>query len=436
MTNFKIGVSGGLGHIGLIQAACLAKLGYNITAYDINKFKIKEVLQGKMPFQEPGLTALVRETLQSGFLRFTSQIEDLQEADIIFVCVGTPSLPSGEADLSQVYSAVEQIAGTRSRHCLVVIKSTVTVGTSRNLTEFLKKQDLVEKVTMISNPEFLREGSGVRDFWEPARIVVGSQNEETSRTVANLYAPRGVPILLTSWENAELIKLASNAFLATKISFINEIALLSEQVGGDIRVISKGLGLDPRINPLFIEAGLGFSGPCLEKDLNSLINQFQKVQQQARILESVLQVNEGQRNGIVEKLQQQLGSLKGKKIAVFGMAFKAETDDVRQSHSLPIVKHLLELEAILTISDPWVGSLKQAGLSEAELPGVEWVTSPYDAAKGKDAVLILTAWQEYRNLDLNKLKGLMCNPLIVDGRNLFNAEDLRAQKINYRGIGI
>jgi UDPglucose 6-dehydrogenase len=435
LKNTIVGVCGGIGHIGLIQAACLAKLGYQTIAYDVNTVKIENILQGKMPFEESGLEELVIKTVSKGQLKFTSQINDLQEADIIFICVGTPSLPSGEADLSQVYSAVEQVARNRNKPCLAVIKSTVPVGTSRKLTEFLRKHNLLE-VAMISNPEFLREGSGVQDFWEPSRIVVGSESEETSSKVAKLYAPPGTSVILTNWENAELIKLASNAFLSTKISFINEIALLSEKVGGDIRVISKGLGLDPRINPHFIEAGVGFSGPCLEKDLKSLIDQFQKVQTRARILESVLQVNEGQRQGVVEKLQQHLGGLKGKKIAVLGMAFKAETDDVRQSHSLPIVKLLLAQEAILTVSDPWVSNPWQAGLDEAELPGVAWVSSPYEAARDKDAVLILTAWQEYKDLDLNRLKACMSNPLVVDGRNLFKFEDMQAQNIYYVGIGI
>lgn len=237
-------------------------------------------------------------------------------------------------------------------------------------------------------------------------------------------------------ENAELIKLVSNAFLSTKISFINEISLLCEKVGADIRVVSKGIGLDPRINPHFIGAGVGFSGPCFEKDLRSLIDQFQKVQRKARILESVLEVNEGQRIGIVKKLEEQLGTLKDKKIAVFGMAFKQETDDVRQSHNLPIVKLLLTIGAIVTVTDPWVKDSKHGGLSEDELPGVKWVASPYEAARDKDAVLILTAWQEYRALDLTKLRAAMTNPLIVDGRNMFSIDDMRAQNINYVGVGI
>lgn len=436
MKKYCIGVVGGLGHIGLIQAACLAKLGYRVIAYDINVEKMDAILKGKMPFQEQDLTGLVTETIDSGLLTFTPKISDLQEAEIVFICVGTPSLPSGEADLSQVYSAVDQVARNRNTHCLAVIKSTVPVGTSRKLTEYLRKNILSEKVSMISNPEFLREGSGVKDFWEPARIVVGAQHKEAADKVAQLYAPPGVPIISTSWENSELIKYASNAFLATKISFINEISLLCESIGADVRLISKGIGLDPRINPHFIEAGVGFSGPCLEKDLKSLIAQFKDVHKKASILESTLEVNEEQRQCVVKKLHKHLGFLKGKDIAVFGMAFKAETDDVRDSHSLPIVKHLITLGANITVSDPWVSNPRQGRISEAEIPEVKWVSSPYEAAKDKDAVLILTAWQDYKDLNLKRLCNSMRNPLIVDGRNIFNPKDMEALNINYVGVGI
>lgn len=436
MVATKIGVIGGLGHIGLIQAACLSKLGYKTIAYDIDKKRAEDANNGIMPFKEHGLEELVIEGVRNSMLSFTCNINDLSDADIIFICVGTPSLPTGEADLSQVYSAVEQLARNRSKHCIAVIKSTVPIGTSRKLTHFLKENQLSDKVTMASNPEFLKEGTGVKDFWEPARIIVGSDNEETNRKIAELYCPKAVQVISTSWENAEMIKLVSNAFLSTKISFINEISILCEKVGADIRVVSRGVGLDPRINPYFIEAGVGFSGPCLEKDLRSLLNQYEKVHKEAKMLRSALEVNEGQRRAVIEKLEEQLGSLLGKRIAVFGMAFKQETDDVRQSHSLPIVKNLLSKGAVVTVTDPWVKSSEQAGLSENELDGVVWVTSPYEAAKGKDAVLILTAWKEYKELDIERLKQSLNNPLIVDGRNLFDIEEMRKQGIKYIGVGI
>ncbi|MDF2521869.1 MAG: nucleotide sugar dehydrogenase [Clostridia bacterium] len=432
----KIGVIGGCGHIGLIQAACLAKLNHKVIAYDIDKNKIEGIKKGTLPFKEDGLEEVVLETVNNGLLSFTMEMRDLQDAEIVFICVGTPSLSNGEADLSQIYSSVEALAQKVRTPCLAVIKSTVPAGTSRRLTAYLEERKLSKHITMVSNPEFLKEGTGVKDFWEPARIVVGSQNEENSKKIADLYKPKDVPVVLTSWENAELIKLVSNAFLSSKISFINEISLLCEKVGADVRIISRGIGLDPRINLHFIEAGVGFSGPCLEKDLKSLIKQYEEAHINARILKSVLDVNEGQRQAIVEKLEAQLGTLQGKDIAVFGMAFKQETDDVRQSHNLPIVKNLISKGAKVTATDPWVKSTEQAGLSQEELPGVEWIASPYDAAEAKDAVLILTAWKEYRELDIQRLKQSLRNPLIVDGRNLFNVEEMKKFGINYIGVGI
>ena len=436
MKNTKIGIVGGLGHIGLIQGACLAELGYLTVAYDYNVKKVEEILQGKLPFFEPELEEAVNKTVKNGRLRFTASVKDLEESDLIFICVGTPSLPSGEADTSQVYTAVEEIARNRENHCLAVVKSTVPVGTNRKLTEFLKDNGLSERVTMVSNPEFLREGSGVNDFWKPSRIIVGAQSKEHAERVAGLYSPPGVPVIITSWENAELIKHAANAFLASKISFINEIAALCEKVGGDIRVVSRGIGLDPRINPYFLEAGVGFSGPCLEKDLKSLISQFQKVGEKAKLLESALEINERQRNAVVHKLQGQLGTLKGRRIGILGMAFKAETDDVRDSHSLPIIRKLLALGAALTVHDPWIQSFQQAGLDEGEFPEVRWATSPYKAAEGQDALLILTAWPEYRKLDLQRLREALVYPLIVDGRNMFDAQEMQALNIKYLGVGI
>lgn len=436
MTAIEIGVIGGVGHIGLIQAACLSKLGYKTIAYDIDKKKAEDANKGILPFKEHGLEDFVLEGRSKGLLDFTCNINDLQNAEIVFICVGTPSLQNGEADLSQVYYVVEQLARNRSKHCIAVIKSTVPIGTSRKLTHFLKENRLSDKVTMASNPEFLKEGTGVKDFWEPARIVVGSESEETNKKIAELYCPKEVPVISTSWENAEMIKLVSNAFLSTKISFINEISILCEKAGADIRVVSKGIGLDPRINPYFIDAGVGFSGPCLEKDLRALLSQYEKVNKEAKMLRAALEVNEGQRIAVLEKLEKQLGTLMDKKIAVFGMAFKQETDDVRQSHSLPIVKSLLSKGAVVTVTDTWVKSAAQAGLSDNELPGVEWMSSPYEAAKGKDAVLILTAWKEYKELDIERLKQSLNNPLIVDGRNLYNAEEMRMQGINYIGVGI
>lgn len=436
MEKAQIGVVGGLGHIGLIQAACLAKLGYKTTGYDKDMQKVEEILKGNLPFYEPGLHEIVEKTLKNGLLKFTSNVEDLKSCDPIFICVGTPSLPDGEADVSQVFASVEEVARNRKSPCTVVIKSTVPLGTNRKIAKYLEEKSLDDKAVIVSNPEFLQEGSGVRDFLKPSRIIVGAQSEEIAEKIAGLYSPPEVPVIITTWENAELIKHAANAFLANKISFINEIAVLCEKVGGDIRVVSRGIGLDPRINPHFLEAGAGFSGPCLEKDLKSLIAQFQKKGKQAKLLESVLEVNEEKRKEVVHKLEEQLGTLAGKHIGVLGMAFKAETDDVRDSHSLPIVRYLLSLGAMLTVHDPWVKSFREAGFSEDDFPGVKWAQTPYEAADGKDALLILTAWPEYRALDMARIRDSLVHPLIVDGRNLFDPREMKAANIMYLGVGI
>ena len=432
----KIGVVGGLGHIGLIQAACLAKLGYKTIAYDKNSFSVNEILAGKMPFFEPELEEVVSQALDSALLEFTSRIDDLGDCDVVFICVGTPSLPTGKADVSQVYSAIKDVARHHKRFCLVVIKSTVPVGTCRKVAADLDDNKLSSKVAVISNPEFLREGSGVQDFFNPSRIIVGAQSKENAEKVAGLYRPPGVPVVITEWENAELIKYASNTFLANKISFINEIACLSEKAGADIRVVSQGIGLDPRISPHFLEAGVGFSGPCLEKDLKSLICQFREKGEQATLLQVALDVNERQRRQVVQKLLGQLGTLKGKKIAVLGLAFKAETDDIRSSHSLPIIKDLLLHGASLCVHDPWVKNFNHTGIPAEELDGVKWAATPYEAVENKDAVIILTAWPQYRELDLMRVKALLSYPLIVDGRNLFNKLQMKELGITYVGFGV
>ena len=436
MDNHLIGIMGGLGHIGLIQAACLAKLGYKTVACDQKSISRKELLDGVLPFYEPGLAGLVKETVKNGYLTFTSRVEDLEDCNFIFICVGTPFLLSGETDTSQVYLAVSEVARKRKRHCLIIIKSTVPVGTNRNITAYLEENNLSERATLISSPEFLREGSGVNDFWNPERIIVGARSKELAQAVVDLYRPPGVPVIITSWENAEIIKYASNAFLANKISFINEISNLCEAVGADIRIVSKGVGLDSRINRHFLDAGIGFSGPCLEKDLKSLLHQFQKIGKPAKLLDAVLKVNEEQRLKPVQLLQEKLGKLEGRHIAVLGLAFKPETDDIRDSHSLVIIKHLLSLGAVITVHDPYVKQPQQAAFFQEEFCKVNWASSPYEAIESKEAVLILTAWPQYYDLDLKRISSSLSYPLMIDGRNLFDKSIAEKYGIIYLGVGI
>ncbi len=436
MLETKLGVMGGGGHIGLIHGACLASLGYHVVACDRDTLKIKNLKKGITPIYEPGLEEMVLQGLAGGRLKFTSRIAPLCDAEIVYICVGTPPLPSGMADTEQVKKAVAELAQAASGPVIMVIKSTVPVGTNRKLSEQIAKMGLPHKATIISSPEFLGEGSGINDFLKPSRIVIGGEDQWAVERIAAIQNPSTAPVILTTWENAELIKHASNAFLATKISFINEMASLSEALKGDIRIVSKGIGLDPRIGPLFLEAGVGFSGPCLEKDLLSLINQFINVGEEAALLKTVLNVNRYRRRNLVQKLEGFLGNLKGKKIGVLGLAFKPGTDDIRDSHSIPIIRHLLDLGAMVTVHDPQVGEgPKKTWLGEL-FPELLWASSPYNAAEGKDGLLILTAWPEYRELDLQMLKHSLANPIMVDGRNLFEPSAMKNLGIKYVGVGI
>ncbi|HOA35678.1 MAG TPA: UDP-glucose/GDP-mannose dehydrogenase family protein [Bacillota bacterium] len=436
MPDLIVGIVGGGGHVGLVQAAGLASLGYYTIAYDLNSARIRELQKGIIPFYEPGLAELVRSGLKCKLLEFTGKIERLRKVDLAYICTGTPSLPGGRTELLQVENAVTAVARAVQKRAIIAVKSTVPVGTARRLSRLLQQQRLSEKAVIVSNPEFLSEGSAVDDFWHPSRIIIGSAEPEAAEIVAGVYAPPHVPVIKTGWENAEMIKYGANAFLALKVSFINLLACLCEKSGGDIRVVSKGLGLDPRIGPSFLEAGAGFSGPCLEKDLRSLIGQFQDAGEEAPLLEAALYINQRQRYLVVSRLKENLGELKGKKIAVLGLSFKPGTDDLRETHTLPVIEQLVFAGAEVTVHDPLLGMMSWPRQMSAFLPDLRWASSPYEAAEGKDALLILTAWPEYRDLNPAKLKSCLANPLVVDGRNLFEPSEMAALGIDYRGVGI
>lgn len=436
MTEILLGIIGGCGHIGLIHAACLASLGYTVVAYDSNTAALKNLAKGIAPFYEPGLQELLHKTTASGVLTFTGRINELHRAGLVYVCVGTPSLADGRADTGPLESAVQELAGVVAGPAVAAIKSTVPVGTARKISRRLAASGLAKKLAVVSNPEFLAEGTGISDFLNPSRVIAGGEDAAAVKRAASIYAPPGVPVITTTWENAELIKYAANAFLAAKLSLINEIAALCEQAGADIRLVGRGTGLDPRIGASYLEAGAGFGGPCLEKDLRALISQFDRAALPAPLLEAVLAVNRRQCYRLVQKLSEKLGSLEGKKIGVLGLAFKPGTDDVRGSPSLPVIRRLLALGALVAAHDPAAGAspVKRDRL-QAVLPGLTLASSPYEAAAGKDGLLILTAWPEYKKLDPEKLKHCLAVPLIVDGRNLFDPAQMRALGIDYRGVG-
>ncbi len=413
----------GTGWVGLVTAACFAELGHRVVARDIVAEKVAALQAGELPFHEPGLADLV--TGNAERLTFTTGIaEVLDEARLIFVCVQTPPTHSGDADLSAVIRAVEEIGSAPDR--ALVMKSTVPVGTGKTI-----KREAPE-LAYVSCPEFLREGTAVKDFMEPDRVVIGAGtgDEWAANAVAELYEPFGAPILRTDVASAEMVKLASNAFLATKISFINEIANVSEEVGADVTEVARGMGLDDRIGPKFLRAGAGYSGSCLPKDVSGLKQLAGNSGYHFQLLTSVIEVNELQKRRLIGKLNKHLGSLAGKRVALLGLAFKPDTDDMREAASLVLAARLESEGAAVVAYDP-VAEERAREL----LPAVEMSQSAMDAVDGADAVVLITEWPEFAELDWAEVRKRMNTPLLVDGRNFLDAEAVRAAGLTYEGIG-
>jgi UDPglucose 6-dehydrogenase len=413
----------GTGWVGVVTAACFAELGHRVVARDIVPAKVEALQAGELPFHEPGLAELVKRNAER--LAFTTGIaEVLDGARLIFVCVQTPPTHSGDADLTAVMGAVEEIGSTPDR--ALVMKSTVPVGTGRTI-----KREAPE-LAYVSCPEFLREGTAVKDFMEPDRVVIGAGpgDEWAADAVAALYEPFGAPILRTDLASAEMVKLASNAFLATKISFINEIANVSEEVGADVTEVARGMGLDDRIGPKFLRAGAGYSGSCLPKDVSGLKQLAGNSGYHFQLLTSVIEVNELQKRRLIGKLSKHLGSLAGKRVALLGLAFKPDTDDMREAASLVLAARLESEGATVVAYDP-VAEERAREL----LPAVEMSQSAMDAIDGADAVVLITEWPEFAELDWAEVAKRMNTPLLVDGRNFLDADAVRAAGLTYEGIG-
>ncbi len=414
----------GVGWVGLVTSACLAELGHEVYARDIVEEKVRSLSRGEVPIHEPGLPELVQKNAER--LHFTTDMAEVAEhAELLFCCVDTPPTYSGDADLSRVESVVEEL-GQTDRHALVM-KSTVPVGTGRSI------QRRREGIGYVSNPEFLKEGTAVKDFLKPDRVVVGA-HEDSARfgeRVAAVYEPLGAPIVHTDVASAEMIKLASNAFLATKISFINEIANVSEEVGADVNEVARGMGLDDRIGPKFLRAGVGYGGSCFPKDVQALKQLAGNTGYHFQLLTSVIEVNELQKRRTISKLQKHLGSLVGKEIALLGVAFKPDTDDVREATSLVLSGRLQGEGANVRAYDP-VANSGADGL----LGGARICESALEALDGADAAVLVTEWPEFAELDwAGEVKGLMRTPLVVDGRNFLDREGLREAGFTYEGIG-
>lgn len=427
----------GTGYVGLVSGACFAEFGADVTCIDVDAEKIAQLNRGIMPIYEPGLERLVGNNEREGRLHFTAAFEPaVGEADLIFIAVGTPSRRGeGYADLSFVYAAARQIAPLLKGYTVIVDKSTVPVGTARNVARIIHEENPQADFDVASNPEFLREGAAITDFMRPDRVVIGVESERAEALLRELYRPLNLieaPILRTGIETAELIKYASNAFLATKISFINEISTLCEAVGADVHDVARGMGMDGRIGRKFLHPGPGFGGSCFPKDTQALVRIAQEHGVSSRIVEAVIEVNAAQKARMVKKIREAFGGKEaGKIIAVLGLTFKPETDDMRDAPALAILPPLMEKGAILRAHDPH-------GMDEARklLPaGIQYCAAVYDIFAGADAVVLLTEWNEYRGLDLERIRGLMRGRVFCDLRNVYEPEQMRAAGFDYVCVG-
>jgi UDPglucose 6-dehydrogenase len=422
----------GVGYVGLVTAACFADLGNRIIALDIVEEKIEGLKRGEMPIYEPGLKELVERNVRSGRITFTtSYTEGLLGSEFVFIAVGTPSGVDGEADLRYVAAAARSIAQHMTSPLIVVNKSTVPVGTGDWVADIIRSNQPVPiPFSVVSCPEFLREGSAISDFMQPHRTVLGSLDIEAAEKVAQLHLPLRAPIVITDLRTAEMIKYASNAFLATKISFINEIANICEALGADVKEVAVGMGYDRRIGSMFLDAGLGYGGSCFPKDVKALAYMAAEKGRHPQLLHAVMDINDDRRLMTVNRLKELLGDLRDKTVGLLGLSFKPNTDDMRDAPSVTIANLLTAAGAHVRAYDP-VAMEIAAGL----LPNVEMCPDPYALAEGCDALMLVTEWNEFKQLDFSRLREQMRQPIMMDGRNLYEPEKMAALGFVYRGIG-
>jgi len=431
----RIGVVG-TGYVGLVSGTCFAEFGIDVICIDKDAGKIDRLKQGIIPIYEPGLDDLVAKQVKAGRLSFTTDLKSaVKDADAVFIAVGTPSrAEDGHADLTYVYEAAREIVRNVEGYTVLVTKSTVPVGTARELERIVREERPDADIDVCSNPEFLREGAAINDFMRPDRVVIGSSSERASDVMRQLYRPLYInetPIVITTPESAEIIKYAANAFLATKISFINEIADLCEATGGNVQHVAKAIGMDGRIGSKFLHAGPGYGGSCFPKDTLALTQTGRKYGVPQRIVESVVQVNDDRQKAMAAKVIKACGgSVKGMKIGVLGIAFKPNTDDVRDAPSLVIVPELQKAGATVCANDPIA---REQG--EKILKNIDWKTDPYDVAKDADALVIITEWNEYRALDLGRIASSMKSKRLIDLRNIYKVEEVTLHGFDYVSIG-
>ena len=419
----------GCGYVGLVSGVCFADSGHDVTCIDNNPEKINALNNNKIPIYEPGL----KELLSKNSIKFTLNIgKEIENSDIVLIAVGTPTSNSGEADLSQIYQCAEEISNFINPGTLVLVKSTVPVGTCDEIEKIIKEKSTISDFSVVSNPEFLREGNAIHDFVNPDRIVVGLEDDDKKDIVLDLYSKivSKDKILFTTRRSSELIKYASNSMLAMRIIFINEIADLCEKIGADVTDIAKGIGLDQRIGPHFLEPGPGFGGSCFPKDARALIESGKKYDAPQSLLESVIVGNEKRKKNISKKVLEKLDTELEKEVGILGVTFKAETDDIREAPSLILIPDLIKKGLNLSIYDP-------KGKSEAStlIDNVTWKNSAYEVAENSNCIIILTEWQEFKDLDLKKLRNLMKRPLIYDFRNIFDPDSMKKLGFEYFSIG-
>jgi UDPglucose 6-dehydrogenase len=422
----------GVGYVGLVTATCFADLGNNVVGLDINEKRVAGLKRGEMPIYEPGLKELVERNVAAGRLHFSTSYSDaLENAEFVFIAVGTPSGVDGEADLQYVEASARTIAKSMRKPLIIINKSTVPVGTGDWVADIVSSSQ-TEPIpfAVVSCPEFLREGSAIADFMNPHRTVLGSLDKEAAEKVAQLHLPLRAPIVITDLRTAEMIKYASNAFLSTKISFINEIANICEALGADVKEVASGMGYDPRIGPYFLEAGLGYGGSCFPKDVKALAYMAAEKGRHPQLLRAVMEINNDRRPMVVNRVEEMLGGLAGRTIGLLGLAFKPNTDDMRDAPSIDVAEAMLSAGARVRAYDP-------VAMDNARnlLPQVEMYPNPYDMAEGCDALLVITEWNEFKHLDLERIKHTLKQPVIFDGRNIYHPDKMYHMGFRYRGVG-
>jgi UDPglucose 6-dehydrogenase len=427
----------GTGYVGLVTGACLADFGINVTCVDKDEEKITKLLAGEIPIYEPGLDSLVEKNAKAGRLHFSTDLAPaIQHALAIFIAVGTPPKEDGSADLSYVVQVAEAIADNLNGYKVVVTKSTVPIGTGQLIEKIMTERDKgVHPFSVVSNPEFLREGSAIADFMRPDRVVIGARDAQAVAIMKDIYSPLYLietPFVITNVESSELIKYASNAFLATKITFINEVAELCDRLGADVHHVSRGMGLDKRIGPKFLHPGPGYGGSCFPKDTQAMSEIAREAGRPFEIVDTVIEVNDRIKERAVERVREAIGEdLDGKTVAVLGLSFKPETDDMRESSSIPLVTALVEGGAKVKAFDPVAMDNARGMLPEA----VEYCDDSYDAADGADAMIIVTEWNQFRSLDMERVRSSLKQPVVVDLRNLYDPKRMKDQGFRYSSVG-